>query len=346
MRARWTLAVPLALAIAAVALAQSPPRAAAPATAAPANPATSATAPTAPTAATPAAPAAPTAPTSPVSGIRNKISAADLPSAESILEVYRVKFGEDSNWLTGLSWLARGALLTGDTTRARRYADEVRIRVDQKLAAGGDLEKDHLEIPAGASIEVVAQLLARERSPKIAADYVRGQLARLKGPPAFQSRLNKRINILELEGTPAPELAVDDFLGARPPTLASLKGRPVVLFMFAEWCGDCRAQAAALAGARTRHAANGLQVIAVTRFYEDSLADRVREKARVDSVWKADYADLRDVPVAFSTASMIRYGVSSTPTFVLVDTKGIVRRYTPTRLTNDELDQAIGALTP
>ena len=41
--------------------------------------------------------AKPAPPTSPVSGIRNKISAGDLLSAESILEVYREKNGEDSS---------------------------------------------------------------------------------------------------------------------------------------------------------------------------------------------------------------------------------------------------------
>jgi len=334
MTARWTLAAMTALVISAAALAQTPPvtKPAVPPPTASATPA-------------PAAPATP-APTTPVTGIRSKISAADLPSAESILEVYRVKFGEDSNWLTGLSWLARGALLTGDTTKARRYANDVSARVEQKLAAGGSLEKDHLEIPAGAAVEVIAQLLAQQRTPKAAADYVRSQLVRLQGPPSFQSRLNKRINLLEMEGTAAPEIAVDDFVGARPPTLASLKGKPVLLFAWAEWCGDCRAQAATLAAARSRHAAKGLQVIALTRYYEDSTAARVREKARVDSVWKADYADLKDVPVVFSTASMVRYGISSTPTFVFVDRQGIVRRYTPTRLTEEEMDRSLAALAP
>jgi len=343
MRPRWTLAILLALAFAAAALAQSPPRAPTPAAASPATPAPTTAPPVPASAATPAAPAAPT---SPVGGIRNKISAADLPSAESILEVYRVKFGEDSNWLTGLSWLARGALLTGDTAKAKGYADDVQAQIDKRLAAGADLEKDHLETPAGAAIEVEAQILAGRRSPKAAADYVRAQLPHMKGPPSFQSRLNKRINLLELEGTPAPELVVDDFLGPKPPALASLKGKPVLLFGWAEWCGDCRAQAASLAAARSRFAGQGLRVIALTRYYEDpeSLSARVRERARVDSVWRADYADLKDVPVVFSTASMIRYGVSSTPTFVFVDRAGIVRRYTPTRLTGEEFDRSLGTL--
>src|ERR1041385_9370091 len=59
--------------------------------------------------ATPPAPPTPPTPPSPVSGMRNKIAAGALLSAESILEVHRAKNGEDSTWLLGLSWLPRGA---------------------------------------------------------------------------------------------------------------------------------------------------------------------------------------------------------------------------------------------
>ena len=69
--------------------------------------------------------------------------------------------------------------------------------------------------------------------------------------------------------------------------------------------------------------------------------DRPAEKARVDSVWKADYKDVGEVPILFSTTSMVRYGGSSTPTFVFVDRAGTVRGYTPTRLTEAEFDRAL-----
>ena len=84
--------------------------------------------------------------------------------------------------------------------------------------------------------------------------------------------------------------------------------------------------------------------MSLTRYYKEDAVDRVREKARVDSVWQADYRGVGTAPVVFSTASMERYGVSSTPTFVFVDRKGVVRRYTPTRLTEAELDRTLQAL--
>jgi thiol-disulfide isomerase/thioredoxin len=291
----------------------------------------------------PAAPAAPAPPPGPVSFIRNKIAAGDLLSAESILEVHRAENGEDDTWLTGLSWLARGALLLGEEEKAKRYAAEVRGRVADATAKGAKLEEDHaLEIAAGTAIEVEAQLLERQAGPRKAAEFVRGELAKTPGPVALRARLNKRIDMMTLAGRAAPELVIEDFTGdARPPSLASLKGKPVVLFVWAEWCGDCKGQSRALAHAKQTHP--GVAFVALTRYYDDE-DKRAAEKERVAEVWKTVYADVGSVPLVISTASMERYGGSSTPTFVFIDRAGIVRLYTPTRLTEEALDQAIARI--
>jgi thiol-disulfide isomerase/thioredoxin len=338
----WALA---ALALAGtIALAQAPPPAAPTTTPAPAQGVTPV--PASPPAATPApATPAPAPPPSLNSGIRNKLAANDLLSAESILEVHRAKNGEDGAYLVGLSWLARGALLVGDGEKADRYAADVRARCADSLAHGTDLSKSHdVEIALGAAIEVAAQRLERVKNRKAAANYVRDELAKWGGPVAFRSRLNKRLNMLTLEGSAAPELAIEDFVGDPPPPLVSLRGKPVLLFVWAEYCGDCRAQAAALARVQARYAGQGLQLIGLTRYYEPEIADRAREKARVDSAWKADYRDIGKIPIVLSTASGERYGGSSTPTFVFIDRAGIVRRYTPTRLTEAELDRSLSTL--
>jgi thiol-disulfide isomerase/thioredoxin len=281
---------------------------------------------------------------SPVSAIRGKLAAGDLLSAESVLEVHRLQHGEDGPWLVGLSWLGRGAFMLGDMERTQRYASRTRAVCAQRIARGDSLEKDHdLEAALGAAIEVEAQRLERLRGPRVAAEYARGELARLPAMPALRSRIQKRINLLTLVGTTAPELVIEDAIGAPPPTLASMRGRPIVLFVWAEWCGDCRGQSGALAKMRARYAPRGVQFVTVTRYYDDA-GHRVQEKARVDSVWKAVYADVGPLPSVISTASMERYGGSSTPTFVFIDKRGIVRDYAPTRLTEEELERRIAAI--
>jgi cytochrome c biogenesis protein CcmG/thiol:disulfide interchange protein DsbE len=274
--------------------------------------------------------------------MRNKLAAGDLLSAESILEVHREKYGEDAAWLAGLGWLARGAFLMGDLAKAGRYAADARRACIKSLDTLA-LEKNHdAEGPLGAVIEVEAQMLARRQGARAAAAFLRAEISAQKGSPAFMARLHKRLNLLELAGQPAPEIAVEGHLGDAPTSLASLRGKPVVLFVWAEWCGDCKAQEASLARVLKRH--SDVRAIALTRWYDaDSL--RTRETARVDSVWSAVYSDMGAVPRVFSTASMIRYGGSATPTFVFVDRKGIVRDYTPTRLTEAELEQRIGAIS-
>src|SRR5262245_55200515 len=293
---------------------------------------------------TPPAGATPATPTSPVAAIRNKISAGDLLSAESILEVYREKNGEDGPWLQGLSWLARGALLLGDLDKAERYAQQARDACAQRMAKGATLDADHdLELALRAAIETDAQRIERQHGRKAAAQLVRAELAKYPGPTALLCRLHKRLNLLTLVGTAAPELVAEDYVGDPPPTLASLKGKPVVLFLWAEGCGDCKAQSTTLARVLQKHKGSDLQCVAVTRYYDDAPAHPA-EKARVDSVWTAVYSGVGPIPRVLSTASMVMYGVSSTPTFAFIDRKGIVRGYTPTRLTEAELERSLDAI--
>jgi len=182
-----------------------------------------------------------------------------------------------------------------------------------------------------------------ERGLEGAVEFVRAELGRIPEPVAFRSRLNKRINMLSMVGTHAPELEVEDFVGSRPPTLASLRGKPVVVFVWNPLCGDCKAQAPALARLKKLYGARGLQLVTLTRYFGEE-AERAQEKARADSVWKDVYADVGTVPMVISTASMERYGGSSTPTYVFVDRAGVVRKYEPFRLTDEEFDARVTAI--
>lgn len=63
--------------------------------------------------------------------------------------------------------------------------------------------------------------------------------------------------------------------------------------------------------------------------------------AFIERSWAETYPGLEAVPRPIDTETMIRYGVSATPTWVLVDAKGVVRLYAPTRLTEAELSRQI-----
>jgi len=297
--------------------------------------------PPAPAPAAAAAPAPTPAGARLVSSIRNKISAADLRSAESLAEVWRTTQGDEGSYLLGLSWVARGALLLGELDRAGTYVSQVRQRCDARIARGVRPEQDDsLEIALGAAIEVEGQLRARTRGKGDAVRFLRGELARYPAPIALRSRIQKRINLIELEGRKAPAWTAERHAGATPPTLESLRGRPVLVYVWDKGCGDCRAWAPTLSKVAAQHAAEGLAVVPITRFYGKDYVPEV-EIARIDSTWTADYAPLGAPSVVIGNAAMEAYGGSSTPTIALIDRKGVVRHYAPYRLTEKDLEEAI-----
>jgi thiol-disulfide isomerase/thioredoxin len=114
----------------------------------------------------------------------------------------------------------------------------------------------------------------------------------------------------------------------------------VVLFFWWEACGDCRMQAAALRRTVEKYSSKGVAFLAPTRFYGDP-KDRAEERARIEAAWRDVYGLSSRVPVPIGDEPMLRYGVSATPTFAFVDRKGVVRRYSPTRLTEGRLSAAI-----
>jgi thiol-disulfide isomerase/thioredoxin len=284
-------------------------------------------------------PAAPPAPDD-VRMIRLKISAGDLPSAESILEVHRAEKGEDGDYLLGLAWVARGAVLMGDWKAASNYAAAARELAESKLKSPADYDANREAVYAlGTAIEVQAQALAAAGRKTQAICYLEERSrAQEKAPFNLRARIWKRRNQIELEGKPAPAIRAEDHVGAEVPSLESLRGKPVVLFFWWEACGDCKMQAAALRRTVEKYAPKGVAFLAPTRFYT---ADRGEEKQRIEKSWKELYALSDSVAAPISEEAMLRYGASATPTFAFVNRKGIVVRYSPTRMTEGRLSAAI-----
>jgi thiol-disulfide isomerase/thioredoxin len=274
--------------------------------------------------------------------IRLKISAGDLPSAESILEVHRTEKGEDPEYLLGLAWLARGAALTGEWKAAAGYATSAREIARSRLSTAADYESNREAVYAlGTAIEVQAQALAASGKKNEAIRFLEeSSRAQEKAPFNLRARIWKRRNQIELVGRKAPGFGSEDRVGGPGPSLETLRGTPVVLFFWWEACGDCKMQAAALRRTVEKYAGKGVAFIAPTRFYGD-VKDRVEEKQKIQKAWTEIYALPSTVSVPITDEGMLRYGVSATPTFVFVDREGVVRGYSPTRLTEERLSSAV-----
>jgi thiol-disulfide isomerase/thioredoxin len=269
--------------------------------------------------------------------VRYKISAGDLATGEAAVAEYKREHGVDAEYLGAVGWLARGAALLGRTDKAWAYVAEVRREIPE--------EKADLMTALGAAIETEGRLRAARDGRGSALKFLETEYARAKDTE-LRCRIRKNVNLLSLEGQPAPEVRAAEGAGAAGP--ATLRGRPTVLFFWAHWCGDCKAQAPALGRVLEKYRAKGLAMLAPTRLFgtgaENKPATPAEEKAQIENVWSESYGMLGGVSAPIDTETMVRWGVSSNPTLALVDKKGLVRLYTPTRLSEEELSRRIEEL--
>jgi thiol-disulfide isomerase/thioredoxin len=127
--------------------------------------------------------------------------------------------------------------------------------------------------------------------------------------------------------------------------VAQLKGSPVLLFFWAHWCADCKAEAPIITKLRTEFAPQGLTVLGPTRLYgytaQVEHAAPSDELSYIDVVRHRFYAGLLDMSVPISKYNFDAYGASTTPTIVLLDRTGKVAMYHPGALPYDLLKSEI-----
>jgi thiol-disulfide isomerase/thioredoxin len=275
-----------------------------------------------------------------VNDVRTLVSLHNLPAAERTARTYQKQTGTTPELAAALSWIARGSLDLQQLDQADRYASETR-QMSVDLLKTRKLDADPwLPTALGASIEVHALVLAARGERPEAVTFLRQQLVSY-GSASVGERIRKNINLLNMEGKPAPALDVSQWLGAKPPALAGLRGHPVLLFFWAHWCSDCKGEGPILASLMKTYGPKGLVVLAPTKLYgyvaggED--AAPVTEKRYIEEVRQRYYPVLANVPVPFGENNFLVYGASTTPTIVLIDSAGVVRFYHPGALSEQEL---------
>lgn len=268
-----------------------------------------------------------------VSQVKTALNAGDFDGAKKQLTAYRDSLGITPEYLEAFSWVGRIELQRGHLAAAEENAGEVRkLCLDQLKTRKLDAE-GHLPIALGASIEVQANVFAKQSERDQAVVFLQDEIKRWAGTSILM-RLQKNLNLLTLEGKPVPALDVRQSLEGHParPFAAHL-GHPVVLFLWAHWCPDCKNEVAILHKLQAVYGPRGVEIIAPTRLYgyvaggQD--APPATETKYIAQVFNQFYAPLGNVEVPVSDAIFDRFGVSTTPTLVLVDAKGIVRLYYP-----------------
>ena len=279
-----------------------------------------------------------------VTDVETAMSHGNFALAEAILQSYRAKQGVTPEFLEALSWLARGDLMTRQFDKADARAKETEQLAEQALATRALDAEPHLGTALGAAIEVEAQVLTANGDRTGALALLRKDLATYRNT-SIRTRIQKNINLLSLEGRPAPALEERAYLGAKPAPLAALHGKPVLLFFWAHWCPDCKQEEHILAAIEREYAPKGLVLIAPTQHYgyvaNGEEAGPAEELKYIEQIRHQYYADLLSVPAPLSEANFRNYGASTTPTLVLIDRAGVVRLYHPGAMTLDELRAAL-----
>jgi len=279
-----------------------------------------------------------------IGDIRAQLAQNSFSAAESELKNYKSQHGVTPEYLEALSWMARGVASAKQWDQAAAYASETRRLCEQQLTKRKLDAEAHRPIALGAAYEVLAQALAEKGQHAQAVSLLRSALARY-GNTSIRARLQKNLNLLALVGQPAPPLQVTQYLGPKPPVLASLKGSPILLFFWAHWCVDCKAEVPVIARLRQEFAPAGLVVIGPTQLYgyaaQGADASPEQERAYIESVRARYYASLQDMPVPLSKQNFNAYGASTTPTLVVLNRAGQVAMYHPGALSYDELRSAV-----
>jgi thiol-disulfide isomerase/thioredoxin len=282
-----------------------------------------------------------------VEDVRFALSRNDLQTATNMLASYREQRGVDAEYVDALSWVGRGELETGNLEQASKTSQETQ-KLALQLLKNSKLDlQPHLANGLGAAFEVQAQALSKQgQSPK--AVLLLRQAIRTYGQTSIRARLQKNLNLLVLLGKPAPALAITEYLGVKPQPLSALKGSVVLLFFWAHWCSDCKAEEPVIARLQAELPPHDFIVVAPTQRYgyagaQDYVTPR-QETQYIEAVRQRYYSQLSGVAVPISKQNFDLYGASTTPTIVLLSRNGNVALYHPGAMAYGDLRSEIDKL--
>ena len=137
--------------------------------------------------------------------------------------------------------------------------------------------------------------------------------------------------VLHGKVVPAPAFRLSRLGGGSPLTLASFRGKAVVVNFWSSYCGPCKKEMPRLQAAAKRWAGKSVSVVGI-----DTLDDHraARDFARTHGV---------TYPIGFDDVAEIatRYGVAFTPTTFFIDRRGRIVKRILAGMTDAELDTQI-----
>jgi thiol-disulfide isomerase/thioredoxin len=243
--------------------------------------------------------------------------------------------------------LAREAQAAKELAQANRHAEDAYRLAVTALDAGDVAGAPRIRTALGAAIEIRASVMVEEGARAEAVRFLRLELDANHGN-SLQATLQAALDRVSLEGRPAPRIDGQVRLGPRVPSADQLKGKVVLVFFWAHWCVQCRADAPMVESLLGKYRGRGLAIVAPTQRYGyvegGRAAAPAKELRHIVQARDTHYAFLRDEPVPIGEANYRGYGVTTIPMYVLLDRQGIVRLYRAGRMSGEELETAIREL--
>jgi thiol-disulfide isomerase/thioredoxin len=207
--------------------------------------------------------------------------------------------------------------------------------------------QDPTDADAVAAIERRASVMVEQGARSEAVHFLQTELA-ASGSAAIHDQIRGMVDRVSLEGHPAPRLETRLRVGPRVPSVADLKGKVVVLFFWAHWCPECKAESPSVGKLLAKYRSQGLAIVAPTERYGYVEGGRPaapdKELRYIIQVRDTHYGFLHNEPVPVSEAIYKEYGVTTVPMHVLVDRQGVIRLYQPGRMSEEALEAAIKKL--
>ena len=134
-------------------------------------------------------------------------------------------------------------------------------------------------------------------------------------------------HLLSLEGQPA--FPFESTRGAGSEDVAGgVEGQADGPLLWAHWCGDCKTQGPILDAFVTKYKSSGITVIAPTQRFgyveKRKPAGPAEELAYIERIRDHFYPWMKTTWAPISDEVYMKYGVSTTPTYVMIDRDGKV----------------------
>ncbi len=141
-------------------------------------------------------------------------------------------------------------------------------------------------------------------------------------------RLKKHEPQYRMLGENAPELTdINQWFPGQNRTLASLRGKVVLLDFWATWCAPCIKSMPSLVELQQDFSGKGLVILGLTRYYQSLDNVPAEDEAEIAALKKfqGEQKLPYDFVVSKGQANQMNYGATALPTTALIDKKGVIR---------------------